>query len=178
VALSQQGEKIMGQNIPDAPYRYKIEIGGLSNVRFTEAQGIKATTALETYREGGNNQFEHAMIGPQTYEPLVIKKGFYSPGSEFFIWMKELHIASKKVKRQDISLIILNDKFEETGRYNFYGCFPVEYEGPAFNSTAKDIAFESIKIRYDYFIYHPGSALAGLFDAVRQKASDITGFGS
>lgn len=156
----------MSRNDPDVPYRYQIEIDGISNVRFTEATGLKSSTAISSIREGGNNVYEFAMIDGNKFEDLVIKKGFYSAGSEFFLWMKDLHIKSKKIKRQNISLIILNDKYEETGRYNLYKAFPVEYEGPSFNSTAKDIAFESVKIHYDYFEYHPGNALTGVIDAI------------
>lgn len=166
-----------GRNDPDVPYRYQIEMDAITCVRFSEATGIKASTALETYREGGNNVHEYAMIGAQTFEPLVIKKGFYSAGSEFFIWMKSLHIKTKKIERKNMSLIILNDKYEETGRYNFYKCFPIEYEGPTFNATAKDIAFESIKVRYDYFEYHPGNAVTGFIDAAVRAFSNATGIG-
>ena len=108
----------MSRNDPDVPYRYQIEIDGISNVRFTDASGLKSSTAISSIREGGNNVYEYAMVDGNKFEDLIIKKGFYSSGSEFFLWMKDLHIKSKKIKRKNISLIILNDKYEETGRYN------------------------------------------------------------
>lgn len=157
---------------PDVPYRYQLEIEGISNVRFTEVSGLKSTTSINSVREGGNNVYEYAMIEGNKFEDAVIKKGFYSSGSEFFHWMKQLHVKSKTIQRKNISIVIMNDKFEETGRFNLYKCFPVEYEGPSFNSTAKDIAFESVKIHYDYFEYHPGSAITGLIDAALNAASN------
>ena len=158
---------------PDIPYRYQLEIEGISNVRFTEVSGLKSTTSINSVREGGNNVHEHAMIEGNKFEDVVIKKGFYSAGSEFFHWMKQLHVKTKTIERKNISLVIMNDKFEETGRFNLYKCFPVEYEGPSFNSTAKDIAFESVKIHYDYFEYHPGDAITGLIDAAVTAVSNV-----
>jgi len=158
---------------PDVPYRYQLEIEGISNVRFTEVSGLKSVTSINSVREGGNNVYEYAMIEGNKFEDVVIKKGFYSAGSEFFHWMKQLHIKSKTIQRKNISIVIMNDKFEETGRFNLYKCFPVEFEGPSFNSTAKDIAFESVKIHYDYFEYHPGSAITGLIDAAVGAASNM-----
>ena len=116
-------------------------------------------------------------MNPNKFEDLVIKKGFYSTGSEFYKWMRELHVKTKNIQRVDMQLVMLNDKYDEVGRFSIYKAFPVEYEGPGFNSTAKDITFESIKIHYDFFEYHPGSAVAGVLDAAFSALSNITGMG-
>ena len=38
---------------PDVPYRYQLEIDGISNVRFTDVSGLKSTTSVNSVREGG-----------------------------------------------------------------------------------------------------------------------------
>jgi hypothetical protein len=86
-------------------------------------------------------------------------------------------VKTKKIERVDMQLVMLNDKYDEVGRFSIYKAFPVEYEGPGFNSTAKDITFEQIKIHYDFFEYHPGSALAGVLDAAYSALSNATGLG-
>ena len=165
------------QSDPDVPYRYMLEIGGISTARFNEVQGLKSISSYQSIREGGNNFFEKSLVNPNKFEDLVIKKGFYSTGSEFYKWMRELHVKTKNIQRVDMQLVMLNDKYDEVGRFSIYKAFPVEYEGPGFNSTAKDITFESIKIHYDFFEYHPGSAVAGVLDAAFSALSNITGMG-
>lgn len=165
------------QSDPDVPYRYMLEIGGISTARFNEVQGLKSISSYQSIREGGNNFFEKSLVNPNKFEDLVIKKGFYSTGSEFYKWMRELHVKTKKIQRVDMQLVMLNDKYDEVGRFSIYKAFPVEYEGPGFNSTAKDITFESIKIHYDFFEYHPGNAVAGVLDAAFSALSNITGMG-
>jgi phage tail-like protein len=160
---------------PDVPYRYMLEIGGISCARFNEVQGLKSTSGVQPIREGGNNFYEVSMVTPNKFDDLVIKKGFYSAGSEFYKWIRELHVKTKTIKRVDMQLVILNDKFLEVGRFSVYKAFPIEYEGPGFNSTAKDIAFEQIKIHYDFFEYHPGNAVAGAIDAALSAVSNATG---
>lgn len=162
---------------PDIPYRYVLEIGGITTARFTEVQGLKSISSYQSIREGGNNFYERSLVNPNKFEDLVIKKGFYSAGSELYKWIRELHVATKQIERVDMQLVMLNDAFEEVGRFSIYKAFPVEYEGPAFNSTAKDITFESIKIHYDFFEYHPGSAIAGAIDAMMSAFSNATGIG-
>jgi phage tail-like protein len=163
------------QSDPDVPYRYMLEIGGISTARFNEVQGLKSISSYQSIREGGNNFFEKSLVNPNKFEDLVIKKGFYSTGSEFYKWMRELHVKTKKVQRVDMQLVMLNDKYDEVGRFSIYKAFPVEYEGPGFNSTAKDITFESIKIHYDFFEYHPGNALAGVLDAAFNALENALG---
>lgn len=155
---------------PAVMFRYELEIvdSDVQAVRFNEVQGIKSVSTYESVREGGNNLFERALINPNKYEDLVIKKGFYTVGSEFYTWMRKLHVgvAGKHLfQRHDLELRILNSAYETTGTFYFYNAFPVEYEGPSFSAMAKEIAFESIKIHYDFFEYHPGNEVMGLLDA-------------
>ena len=157
---------------PDVVYRYQIEMGAVSCVRFNEVHGLKSMNGYHPIREGGNNFYEYAMVEPNKFEDLVVKKGFFSAGSEFYKWLRQLHLKSNQIERVNMSVIILNNKFEECGRFNLYKCFPVEYEGPAFNATSSEIAFESIKIHYDFFEYHPGNAVASLIDAAVSAISN------
>jgi phage tail-like protein len=144
------GKLGVGRADPDVGYRYFIEIEGISTVRFKEVSGMKMTTQVTTIREGGNNHHEHALIDGQTFDPLTIKKGFYGMRTEFFQWMAQLH-AQKPHTRKDMSLVVLNDKGAEICRFNFFKTFIMEYSGPDFDAQSKEIAFESIKIHYDYF---------------------------
>jgi len=160
---------------PDVPYRYQLDMGHVTCVRFNEVQGLKCETEVIEIREGGNNFYKHSMVGGNSFTPMTIKKGFYSAGSEFYKWMRQLHVKSMPIDRVNMSLVILNDKFDEVGRFNLYKCFPTSYDGPSFNSTAKEITFESITIKYDFFEYHPGNAIAGTIDAIINFAVNATG---
>lgn len=165
----------MSRQDPDVPYRYQIDMGHVTCVRFTEASGLKSTTSVEKIREGGNNFYEHALVGQNSFDELQIKKGFYSAGSEFYKWLRQLHIKTMPIERVNMSLVIMNDKFDEVGRFNLYKCFPTSYDGPSFSANAKEIAFESITVHYDFFEYHPGNAVASLIDAAVSALGNMTG---
>jgi len=145
----------------DATYRYFLEIDGVAQpLRVKSVGGLKMTTKVTRVREGGNNAFEVAMIEGQTYEPLSLKKGFLASDDALYQWMVALHGASTH-ERKTVRLILLKDgegsgTTDSIGTYDIYGAFIAEYEGPAFDSTSKEIAFESIKIQYDYFEYTKG----------------------
>jgi phage tail-like protein len=142
---------------PEITYRYRLEIGGITTVRFTKLSGLKMSTKVDWVPEGGNNIYKQAMIGGQTFDPLVIEKGFYSARDHFFQWMKKMHDPTSQPGRQSVSVIMHNDKGEATGRFDLYGAFIMEYEGPTFDSKAKEIAFEKMKLHYDFFEYKKAS---------------------
>ena len=51
----------------------------------------------------------------------------------------------------------------ERCRFEFYGAFPVEFQGPKMDAMARgQIGFETIKIHYDWYEFKPGSLLGGL----------------
>ena len=56
-------------------FRFEIEIQGINEAEFTAVQGLEAELELETYREGGENNYEHKFRKGTKYPPLVLKKG-------------------------------------------------------------------------------------------------------
>jgi phage tail-like protein len=150
---------------PEIPYYFMLEIGGISCVRFKEVDGLKMTTAVTHYREGGNNLYEHALIEGQKFESLKVRKGFYGASIELYTWMSYVHDSSCKVTKQSISMVVQDDTGEETCRFNLFNAFPISYRGPKFDATAKEVAFEEIEIQYDYFTLTTGGFLGALAGA-------------
>ena len=140
---------------PDATYRYFLEIDGISSqLRVKEVSGLKMSTKVAKHREGGKNSFEVSLVEGQVFEPLTLKRGFFSKEDTLFQWMRELHAPGTHINRKTISIVMLQDEEEkEICRYNLFGAFIAEYEGPSFDSEAKSIGFETIKIQYDFFEY-------------------------
>ena len=150
-----------GRDDPDTPYRFCIEMGSvIQNVRFKEVSGLKISTKVTKVREGGNNLYEVSLIEAAKFEPLVIKKGFYSANCEFFDWVMRVHDPSTPYTRENLDLLVFNDKGIEVCRFTIAKAFIMEYEAPKFDATSKEIAFETMKINYDYFDFTPATGLS------------------
>jgi len=155
---------LFGRTDPDIPFSFFVEIGGIRCVKFTEAKGLNWKADVVTFREGGNNRHAVNLIGPGSFTPLEVKKGFFSASDEFYKWMAStLSWGRAPVERVTLSVVVNNDAGNEVGRFNLYGAWVSEYKGPEFNATSSgQLAFESIVIQYDWFEFVPGGALAGL----------------
>lgn len=155
---------LFGRTDPNIPFSFYVEIGGIRCVKFTEARGLNWKAEPVTFREGGNNRHAVNLIGPGSFTPLEIKKGFFAASDEFFQWMNNtLSWGHAPVERVNLSVVVNNDAGEEVARFNLYGAWVSEYKGPEFNATSSgQLAFESVTIQYDWFEFVPGGKLAGL----------------
>ena len=162
----------VGRADPDTTCQFELEMGGvIQTMAFREATGLKVTQKVSSaIREGGNNMHPHYMLEGLEWEPLVLKKGWFASSTEFFDWLIGAHHSSEAFTRSNISIIARSLKGTELCRFELHKCFMLEYDGPKFDAMAKDIAFETIKIRYDYFTFQPSSGLEKL-------AGDLLGSG-
>lgn len=140
---------------PNTQFRFLVELDGIENVRFREVKGLEWKAQPEEIREGGNNQYKVRFVGQGEFTPLTIKRGFFSKSSTFFNLMASVMDPKGKVQRRTMSVVVLDDAGNSTGRYNLYGAFITKYVGPSFEAKTDEIAFEEIEICYDYFEYIP-----------------------
>jgi len=142
---------------PDVGFSFQVEIDGIRCGKFREARGLEWKSDPVQFFEGGNNAHRVSLIGPGSFTPLVLKKGFFASNSEFLDWMKSLLDGGKKaLKRVTVSVLVRNERGAEIGRYDLFGAFMTRYAGPGFNGMDNQVAVEEIEIQYDRFEYKPG----------------------
>ena len=142
---------------PDVGFSFQVEIDGIRCGKFREARGLEWRSDPVQFYEGGNNTHKVSLIGPGSFTPLVLKKGFFSSNSEFFDWMKALLDGGKKeLKRVTVSVLVRNEQGSEISRFDLFGAFMTRYAGPGFNGMDNQVAVEEIEIQYDRFEYKKG----------------------
>jgi phage tail-like protein len=161
---------------PEVPYHFSVEIDGIIAGRCKEIDGLKMTTEIQKVREGGNNLFEYSMIKGCKFDDLTIKRGFFGRDSDMYGWMRQMHdVGFKKIEdlrnQKNMAVILMNDKFVERCRFEFYGAFPVEFQGPKMDAMSRGtIGFETIKIHYDWFEFKESSILGNVLGSIGSAA--------
>jgi phage tail-like protein len=140
---------------PYAGFRFRVNYdGAVANV--TEVSGIKSKTDFQKIRQGGNNLHDEVMIQPHSYpEMLTLKRVFFPDKTQYFSWIQKVH--SPPYTRKDVTLELLTQDDKVVGTYQFFRCIPAEFDGPGLSAKGGEVSVESVKIRYDYFTYTPGS---------------------
>jgi phage tail-like protein len=148
---------LTGRGDPDVAFSFYVEIDNIRCVKVREIRGLEWKAETVSFYQGGNHAYKVNLIGPGSFTPLVLKRGFFSTSSEFFDWMKRTMSGSKeKVERKSLAVVIQNEAGEEIARYNVFGAFISRYVGPNLVGTESQIGFEEIEIVYDYFDFVPG----------------------
>lgn len=145
---------------PDVAYAFEIDISGVPYGMFSEIGGISWKAEPVPVRSGGNNEYMHNMRGPGKFEPLTMKRGFFAASGEFYDLLKMglqgAAVPTGAAGRFQLTIYVLDRKYDTIGHYDFKQCFFVEYTGPAFNAMAGQVGFEQIRVAYDYFEYKAG----------------------
>ena len=108
---------LFGRTDPDINFSFYVEIDGIRCVKFAEARGLEWKMEPVQFYEGGNYRYKVSLPGPTSFSPLVLKRGYFSSGSEFYTWMRSVTDPSnKKLKDATVSLVVLSDSSSEVAR--------------------------------------------------------------
>ena len=148
---------------PDVAYAFKLSIGNVTYAMFSEVGGLSWKAEAIPVRSGGNNEHSYNMRGPGKFEPLTLKRGWFASTGEFYVMMKASLSGNNKntgkagADRSNLTITVMNRKYQPIGEYNIYNAFITEYSGLQLNSMSSAIGFEQVRMAYDYFVYKKSS---------------------
>ena len=130
--------------------RFAVEVDGLVVAYFHECSGLNGEIQVESYREGGLNDFEHKLPGVATYGNLTLKSGVAS-AMDFWKWFYKTTLGT--VERKQVSVILYHHnrsdgKNGEGMRWNLLDAFPVKWEGPTFNADDASVVMQSLELAH------------------------------
>ena len=129
---------------PYMSYNFMVEIEGLWVGSFSECTGLQVETELESYTEGGMNDYVHQFAGRSKYPPLVLKHGITLIDG-LWAWHQEI-VADRRIIRKNGTIYLLNEMRIPTAWWNFEGAFPYKWTGPELRASATEVAFESVEL--------------------------------
>jgi phage tail-like protein len=90
---------------PYAGLRFRIQLEGLEVGGFSDVSGLEAVVETTSYREGGENSFEHQLAGPVAYpRNLTLRRGL-TDSPEFFDWLDQVGLGL--VVRRNVTIMLL-----------------------------------------------------------------------
>lgn len=133
---------------PYTSFRFRVEIGGITVARATEVTGLEVETEIESYREGGINDFVHQLPKGSKYRNITLKRGV-TDFDELWQWRKE--VVSGKFKRKEMAVILMDAAGNDKHRWNFTEVYPVKWTGPDFKADTSAVAFETVELTHHGF---------------------------
>ena len=129
---------------PYAAFNFLVEIEGLVIAGFSDVSGLQIETVLESYREGGLNEYEHKLAGPTRYPSnLVLKHGLTASDT---LWSWHQDVTRGVIKRKNGSIYLLDQQQQTVLAWNFKGAYPVKWSGPDFKADSNNVAVETVEL--------------------------------
>ncbi len=153
----------MAQYYPPTGFHFRVSFEGIQTIsedfRFQSVSGLSSELLTESYKEGGQNQFDHVVPLKTQYPDLVLKRGLWTPTSpgggagqsiDLQQWCQST-FQSLIVKPSDILISLLNTTGKPLMSWNVKHAWPKKWEDSEFNAAENQIVIETIELTYHYF---------------------------
>lgn len=132
---------------PAPSFKFCLEIEGIIVGQFKECSGLSVEREVKTYREGGVNDHVHFLPGSTTFSRITLKRGI-TDSHDLWNWYQHgLH--DGKVKRVNMSILLLNTQGETVKHWDVQKAYPVKWVGPNLDSSTGQVAIETLELVHE-----------------------------
>lgn len=143
-SLSAIAGDLLGVRLtPYFAYNFLVEIEGLITGGFMEVAGLESELKLESYEEGGQNDYIHQFPTRTTYPNLVLSKGLTDLYT-FWEWYEQA--SQGNIMRRNGTILLLDHQRIPVMWWNFKDAYPVKWTGPQLNSQSQEVAVERLEL--------------------------------
>lgn len=135
---------------PYENFRFKVSWDGRHVAGVSKVSGLRRTTDVFDYREGGNFGASVKVVGRTKYEPIILERGV-THDRAFEEWANAVVAFGTGVGLANFRKDVTIDVFDETGRrvlsYHVFRCWVSEYQAISdLNADADGALIEMIKL--------------------------------
>lgn len=124
-----------------------------TDVQFQSVSGLNVQFDTESYKEAGENRFEHVVPTRTKYPDLVLKRGIFRPkDSGITKWCQDA-FDNMKFKPLNIDVILLGQKHEPLMIWQVIHAYPKNWKLSDFNAEKGEVLIETFELNYNYFTY-------------------------
>jgi len=137
---------------PYKNFKFRIRWDGRYVAGVNKVSGLKRTTEVVRFREGGDPSSTRVSPGQTNYEPVTLERGM-TQDTEFEQWANKvwnfgagLGMESSLADfRKDITIEFYNEAGQLALAYNIYRCWPSEYTAlPDLDASGNDVAIQTL----------------------------------
>ncbi len=143
----------MDNYYPPVPFFFEVKFTGISNedldTRFQSVSGLSVDIQTETYKEGGENRFEHTLPVRTKYQNLVLKRGVVKD-SKLIAWCLKT-FQGLDIRPADLTITLFNPKKEALVVWNVVQAWPKKWSVEDLSAMESKVLIESLELQYQYF---------------------------
>ena len=140
---------------PYGNFYFALEINNVEVAHFSECSGLKTSTQVFEFEEGGLNGRTHKRVGQSKWENIVLR--YATSASTFLLQWRDHFLQDKFTDGYKFhdgaavsgSIVMRSNQGKVIRRFSFSEAWPVSWEGPSFNSGGSELAIETLEIAHN-----------------------------
>jgi phage tail-like protein len=125
-------------------FRFLLEIDGITSGGFSRVKGITREIKHESYREGGNNEYEHKLLTQVNHPVVVLERGLALDD----LWAWALAAADGDVMRKTIRIRLQNEANEKMWAWQIEHALPVKWSASDLDASSSQVVMESLELAH------------------------------
>jgi len=141
-----------GGYYPPVGFHFKVEFLGIGNgndSRFQSVGGLTVEYDTETFKEGGENRFEHKLPVRTKYPDLSLKRGMLVD-SLVIDWCLAA-FQNQVFLPVDINVSLLNEQHMPLKVWNVKNAWPRKWSVSDLNAQDNALVIETLELTYQFF---------------------------
>jgi phage tail-like protein len=134
----------MSRRDPYHGFRFLVEMENLTVAGFSRVKGLVRETKVESYREGGLNDYEHKLVSNTSFGNLILERGLIS--TELWDWHEQ--VVSGTINRRKITVVLRDEQKNEVWRWQADGAFPVKWSISDLDAANSQVVVESLEFAH------------------------------
>ena len=135
--------------------------------RFQEVSGLSVDVEMESFKEGGQNRFEHQLPVRMKYSDLTLKRGMFTLPSAIEAWCINA-VQNFIFQPSNLLISLLNEAHVPVQNWYVVNAIPKKVEFATLNAEQNQIAIQTLVLSYNYFnILNASSGLAAGLNSVQ-----------
>ena len=132
---------------PITKFHFTLE-GANFTYGFQEVTGLEISYDPIDYRSGDDPTYITQKIpGLKKFSNITLKKGVFEDDDAFYDWITDT--LANPERREDLVCNLLNEEGSVMKSWTIINAFPIKYQGPDLNSTASEIAVETLELVHE-----------------------------
>jgi phage tail-like protein len=142
--------------------------------RFQEVSGLSVDVVMESFKEGGQNRFEHQLPVRTNYGDITLKRGMFELPSGIMAWCINA-VQNFIFQPSNLIITLLNDSHLPVQNWYVVNAIPKRVEFTSLNAEQNQVAIETLVLSYNYFnILNASTALAAGMNASASVSANVS----
>ncbi|HXS38178.1 MAG TPA: phage tail protein [Flavipsychrobacter sp.] len=141
-----------GGYYPPVGFHFKVEFVGVGNdndTRFQSVSGLTVEYDTESYKEGGENRFEHKLPVRTKYPDLSLKRGMLTD-SDVIQWCLDA-FENRQFSPAQVNVTLLDETHQPLKTWKIFNAWPKKWSVADMNAQESSVLIETLDLSYDYF---------------------------